>query len=258
MEKVRNEHSLNLCSATNDKIITLGLSELYVKPSDIRAKIESIVIKGFPVNILIRTDCMGEYVTGGYPTKRQLKALRSKPSAILSTGVSDRRTIATASALYEEESHDTNCTGEGETKKTFRLRVTKQPSDKLNSPYRVIRVSKRQVIMYFEHDEDLGQLEQLTFGRGTMEVHYIRLLSTSIVKLTNSEIHISRNIAIGQSNNTLSIIVDPEFTWQQLLVDNHQTIASLISSPSTRVNKYLKGGSRMKQSIVTGRTISRS
>lgn len=83
MEEVRNEHSLALCSATNDPIATLRQIELYLGYGDFCAKTISIMVKILSRNVVIGTDFKDKNVTTIYPMERQLKQLRSRQIAIL-------------------------------------------------------------------------------------------------------------------------------------------------------------------------------
>lgn len=131
--KVRIEHSLHLCSVTNNPIITLGKIKIYLTPSGLRVETILNMVETLSVNILIGSNLVDKYVTKIYPTERQLRPLLSRPITILSKKASERLFIATAKAQQEEERHAINNILESEIKPTFKLRVARQTPNKPNS-----------------------------------------------------------------------------------------------------------------------------
>lgn len=105
-----NQHSSNLCSATNDQIMTLGKIERYITLGNLRVKGILIVLEILSVKLRIETRFMNKYVTNIYPVKRQLKPLRAKPTTVRLARASDELTIPTASSQIEEKRIDSNCT----------------------------------------------------------------------------------------------------------------------------------------------------
>lgn len=135
-EKGRNEHSLKLCSAKNDQIITLGQIDLSVRLRCPRCKTIYNVVEASLVKILIGIDFMDHFVTNMYRTERHLKPLHSRRIAIFSTRPLDKFAISYVSAQQEEERHEGNYTQERETKNIVMLRVVKQTSIEPNSTQR--------------------------------------------------------------------------------------------------------------------------
>lgn len=87
---------------------------------------------------------------------------------------------------------------------------------------KVLVVSKTKGTMYLKQDEHLAQQRQLLFSKGRMEILPSRPLYTLKVNEKNAEIHMPRNMVIGQSKSPLSTMLGPESARQQLLVDNRR------------------------------------
>lgn len=87
MEEVRNKHSCNLCSATNDLIVILAQIELYVRLLNLRGMNISIVIDTMSINNLIGNYFMDKFGTGIHPMERMINSLRSRSITIHSTNL---------------------------------------------------------------------------------------------------------------------------------------------------------------------------
>lgn len=116
MIEVRNEHSMNLCYAMNERTITLGQIKLYRRRGDLCAKKIINVVKTLSVNIIIAIYFIDKYLTSMYPTERRLKPPRSRPDAILLAGGSDKLAVPTALAQQEKSLRDCNYNRKSETK----------------------------------------------------------------------------------------------------------------------------------------------
>lgn len=223
MNEVENEHlHLNLCSATNDRIITLGQVKLYIELSDLCTMTKLNEIESLSVSMLIGTDFMDKHVTSIYITKRKLKPLSSGRIAILSIGGQGQIAKSVALSHKEKEDHGSDYIRGSEMNNNVRLTVENRTEIQSHSVQKELFVSKGLWLIYFEQNKQLARREQLTFPKGIMEALPFGTFNVLIVNSATSEINTLKYMVIPQRSNILSIIVDIEVSYQQSLVDNNQ------------------------------------
>lgn len=135
--------------------------------------------------------------------------------------------IATTLAQQIEERYNSKYNRESEIKHTVKLRVSKQTSIKPNRMKRVLFVTKRRRLMYFEQGFQLGRRKQLMFAKEIMNFLPNRPYYTLIVNSTNVRVYMPIHMVIVQSSNQLSTVVEPEVACKQLLADNQPKLSAV-------------------------------
>lgn len=84
--------------------------------------------------------------------------------------------------------------------------------------------SGREIIHYFDPDEQLARREQLRFAKGTTEALPNRPFHILMSNSTCTKLNIQKRRAIGQASTSLSTIVDLEVASHQPPANNLQEI----------------------------------
>lgn len=144
MKKEKNDHNLEPCFAKMNPFITSARTNFCRRLGVLWTMTVFSLVETLFVIIFIGTDFMENYVRGICNTWRWLKALSSRPNAILLIGASEKWTITTTSSRDEDGHRDSEYICRSKISSLIKLKAANQTSTKPQSTQKVLFVNTGQ------------------------------------------------------------------------------------------------------------------